>query len=259
MISRTHRFLLVALGSLLLLSCATLSVQAQVIRRKDAPIQAPPAPTVPPGGGQEQRQPDLAVTGPGSRPASHQLLLRADPCALITADEVEEIMKVPNNRALVTADKPRWLKEPDWAKDSSLLLCSYDLKFVNPLYPPDADDPYPERAHLDAVFFSIHFNDEYAKQGHLIIDPKEKEVLEVVNGLGDEALFLVDMTERERENRMAHYGAADRPLFDPSVQTVDRLYVRKGDLRLRFSVAQWRADNREKIIRVARKVLERMP
>jgi hypothetical protein len=226
-----HRFFLVALGGWLLLSCAAVSAQAQVMmRKKDAPIQAPPTSTVPPGGSvQEQRQPDLAVTGPGSRPASHQLLLRADPCALITADEVEEIMKVPNNRALVTAQKPMWLKEPDWAKDPSLLSCGYDLKFVNPLYPPDASDPYPERAHLDAVFFSIHFNDEYAKQGRLIIDPKEKEVLEVVNGLGDEALFLVDMTERERENRMANYGVEDRPLFDPSVQIVDRLYVRKGD------------------------------
>ena len=45
--SHTPIFFSSTLGSLLLLSCTTMSAQAQVMRKKDAPIQAPPIPTVP--------------------------------------------------------------------------------------------------------------------------------------------------------------------------------------------------------------------
>jgi hypothetical protein len=251
----SHKLLFVINLCATLLAFCAISAQAQVLRRKDAPIQAPSSSTVSPGGSTpEQRQPDLAVTGPGSRPASYKLRLLADPCALITADEVEEIMKVPHNRALLTTDKPYWVKDKYGGVDFSSVSCRYNLKFVNPLYPEDKEPIFPENAYLDSASFVITFNDQYAQQNRLIIDPKEKQVLEIVNGVGDEALFLVDMTEREKE-----YGIAGRQTSGVSFENHDSLYVRKGDLLLSFSVWKRVGDYRGKIIQVARKVLERMP
>ena len=218
----------------------------QDTRRKGVPIQSPtptPTPTPPPA----------VTTGFGGRPSSSRLALLADVCALITADEVEKIMSVSNNRALVSVSMPRWIQEQYKAADFSSVSCDYDLKYVNALYPEEREPAFPQGAYLDSAGFSIRFNDKYALEGRLIIDPKDKQTIELVKGLGDEALFLVDTEQREKD-----YGIAGRKPFTNFLNR-DSLHVLKGDLVVQFSVWKRVGDYRGKMLDVARKVIGRLP
>jgi hypothetical protein len=230
-----------------LLTVNVISAQAQVTRKKSSPVQAQSPPATSPGSATGKRDSAVVAVGPGSKPVSDRFILLANPCALITADEIEQIFRVSNNRALVTVDHAHWTKAP------SSVSCNYNLKYVNLLYPEDREPAFPENAYLDSAGVYINLEDKYAKQGQLILYPKENQVIEIVNGLGDEAQFLLDKTEQEK-----NYGIAGGKQFT-NFQNRDQLYVRKGDVVLTFLVWKRVGDYRGKMIEIARKILGRMP
>jgi hypothetical protein len=175
--------------------------------------------------------------------------LPVEPCDLVTRDELEAILKRSDtDRALV--DMPRG---SGWHSDRKKASCSYGVNYERKIFPDQAFD--------NAVHITIDFDDQYAKQGKLIVDRPViygyPMALEIVNGLGDEAVFLVDVSRaRTEEKNRSTAGASKFPYYDNK----DFLLVRYKTLVLKFEISRTVAGNTGSgnHIQIARRVLVRM-
>jgi hypothetical protein len=176
--------------------------------------------------------------------------LNADPCVIVTRDELEAIFKrSDNDRALVTMPT-----KPNWQFDRKKVDCSYSVNYENRIFPDQGYD--------NGVVISIDFDDKFARQGKLVADrpvvygyPME---LEIVNGLGNEAFYLRDVSRIKHEERdKSTAGAEQYQYWDNQ----DFLLVRQKGLVLKFQITRTVAGNtgNYNLIQIARKALVRVP
>jgi hypothetical protein len=174
------------------------------------------------------------------KPLRHALLLSA-PCAVITRDDVEAVLKRgDNDRAIATPH------DPSWNSDNSQASCRFEVQYEHRIF--------PDLSYDNSVTLTIDFENKYAQQGHLIVYPPPNNELQIINGVGDEALYQHDKTPRE-----TNYGTASKPEFS-DFENRDYLFVRKGDLVLTFHIGSIVAGNTtsDKVIEIARKTLPRV-
>ena len=127
----------------------------------------------------------------------------AEPCALVTRDELEAILKrSDNDRALVTMPT-----KPSWQFERKTVDCSYSVNYENRIF--------PERGYDNAVVISINFDDKNAKRGKLIVDPYQEGgygdrdlMMEIVDGVGDEALYVRDKSRFKYEEKFKSTAGA---------------------------------------------------
>jgi hypothetical protein len=179
-----------------------------------------------------------------------------DPCAIITRDELEAILKRnENDRALVSVG------EPVWHDNMTKVGCAYGVKYEQRILPDESFD--------NSVNIWIDFNEEHVKQGKLLIDPNKDPFkfrrysdsdfdLQIVNGVGDEALYARDKSRFKYEERRAGTaGGSPYVYYDNG----DFLYVRRKQILLGFQVTRIVAGGGDPntVIQIGRKALERVP
>jgi hypothetical protein len=175
--------------------------------------------------------------------------LRVEPCDLVTRDELEAILKSSDtNRALVAMPKG-----PSWQYDRKKVDCSYGVRYETRIFPDQGND--------NAVIITIDFDDKYAKQGKLIVDRPVvygyPMALEIVNGLGDEAVYLLDVSRFKHEEKYkSTAGANPYQYYDKQ----DFLVVRRKAIVFKFRITKTVAGNTgsDNLIQIARKALVRV-
>jgi hypothetical protein len=175
--------------------------------------------------------------------------LRVEPCDLVTRDELEAILKRSDtDRALVAMPKG-----PSWQYDRKKVTCSYGVNYENKIFPDQAFD--------NGVETTIDFDDKYAKQGKLIVDRPVvygyPMALEIVNGLGDEAVLLRDVSRSKHEEKYkSTAGANPYQYYDKQ----DFLLVRQKAIVLKFQITRTVAGytGSDNLIHIARKALVRV-
>ena len=179
--------------------------------------------------------------------------LDAHPCALLTRDELEAILKrSDNDRALVTMPK-----NPYRDSHPKRVRCFYSVNYENRIF--------PERGYDNGVSISIDFDNKNAKEGMLVVDPYaeggyegREYTMEVVHGLGDQALYARDKSRFKYEEKFkSTAGALPYEYYDNQ----ESLYVRKNDLVVQFKINKIVAGgaNSELVIQIARLALTRLP
>jgi hypothetical protein len=176
-------------------------------------------------------------------------MFAADPCSMVTREELEAILKRSDtDRALVTM--PR---QPSWQPDGKKASCFYPVNYENRIFPEQGSD--------NAVVISVDFDDKYAKQGKLIADRPVvygyQMALEIVNGLGDEAVFLRDVSRfKQDEKYKSTAGAQPYQYYDNQ----DVLVVRRRTLVFTFKITSTVAGNTGNAnhIQIARTALARV-
>jgi hypothetical protein len=120
---------------------------------------------------------------------------------------------------------------------------------------------FPEQGSDNAVVISVDFDDKYAKQGKLIVDRPVvygyQMALEIVNGLGDEAVFLRDVSRFKHEEKYkSTAGAQPYQYYDNQ----DVLVVRRRTLVFRFQITRTVRGNTGSFhqIQIARTALARV-
>lgn len=247
----------------ILLSSAVAGAQAVRQRRPSEPVTRPADRQV---DRQEQRRQLPPAAEQSAPPADSQGAVRervdgithtafyADPCIIVTREDLEGILKRgDDDRALVRAGTPQRI--------SDRVDCYYAVQYERRIFPDEPSD--------NGVRISINFDDKYAKQGQLIIDPVREQrrffgypdmeiELEIINGLGDEALYARDKSRFKIEERYkSTAGASPYRIYD----NMDALYVRRKEIVLRFQITKivaGGADSRN-VIEIARKALARVP
>jgi hypothetical protein len=173
----------------------------------------------------------------------------ADPCAIVPRAELEAILKRSDtDRALVTMPgQPRW--QPDGKKAS----CFYSVNYEQRIFPEQVKD--------NAVVIAVDFDDAYATRGKLIVDRPvvygHQMALEIVNGLGDEAVFLRDVSRfKQDEQYKSTAGAQPYQYYDSQ----DLLVVRRRTLVFTCKISSTVGGNSGNAnhIQIARMALARM-
>ena len=120
---------------------------------------------------------------------------------------------------------------------------------------------FPDQGNDNAVIITIDFDDKYAKQGKLIVDRPVvygyPMALEIVNGLGDEAVYLWDVSRFKHEEKYkSTAGAQPYQYYDKQ----DFLVVRQKAIVLKFRITKTVAGNTgsDNLIQTARKALVRV-
>ncbi len=229
-----------------LLSTALASAQVVRPRKPSEPVTKPAEQTTPPArsqGGIQERVKGISYTA-----------FYADPCAIVTREELEAILqRGDDDRALVRAGTPQWI--------SNKVDCYYAVQYERRIFPDYPSD--------NGVRLSIDFDDKYAEQGKLITDPVRDQrhfgaypdldmELEIINGLGDEALYARDKSRFKFEERYkSTAGASPYQYYD----NMDALYVRQKEIVLRFQITKIVAGGSDSsnVIQIARKALARVP
>jgi hypothetical protein len=248
-ISRSSLTLGLVSAALLFCSAASAQVEKPVPRPRADPkvfVEPKPAEKTPAVIGIEERR----RVDEGLKYSA----FRAEPCAIVTRDELEAILKrSDNDRALVTMPT-----KPSWQFDRKKVNCSYSVNYQNRIF--------PDLGYDNAVVISIDFDNKYAKQGKLIVDPSQEPggyadrelTLEIVNGVGDEALYLRDKSRFKYEEKFkSTAGAYPFQYYDNQ----ESFYIRRRDIVLRFQVTRIVAGggNSDMVIQIARKALLRVP
>ena len=151
-------------------------------------------------------------------------MFAADPCSIVTRAELEAILGSDTDRALVTTPK-----QPSWQFDGKKVDCFYPVNYEKRNFPEQGSD--------NVVVIAVDFDDKYAKQGKLIVDRPivygSKMELEIVNGLGDEAVFLRDVSRfKQEEKYKSTAGAQPYQYYDNQ----DVLVVRRRTLVFTFRI-----------------------
>jgi hypothetical protein len=231
-------------GWVLLLAALT-NAQAVVTRKPGAPVTRS-------NEAQKRQSGSAAVRLPGDLKIVTSFY--HNPCQIITREEIEAILKRSDtDRALVSVSDPIG-RHPD-------VECFYSVRYENRIFPEEKRD--------NALSIVVDFDNEYAKQGKLIVDLQRDNgpfgrysdrdmVLEIVNGLGDAALYARDKSKFTYEEK--YKSTAGLPL-PKNYLNQDFLYVRKKDVLLRFQIEKIVAGNTDgrNLIEIARKALERVP
>ena len=176
-------------------------------------------------------------------------LFAADPCAMVTRAELEAILKGSDtDRALVTMPG-----QPSWQHGGKKVDCFYSVNYEKRVFPEQGND--------NAVVISVDFDDKYAKQGKLIVDRPVvygyQMALEIVNGLGDEAVFLRDVSRFKHEEKYkSTAGAQPYQYYDNQ----DVLVVRRRTLVFTFKITRTVRGNTGSFnhIQIARTALARV-
>ena len=230
-----------------LLCCAIGSAQVVTSRKRSEPVIKPeqPAPVKRTDGAILERDNTLKYTA-----------FYNNPCVMITRDELEAILKRnENDRALVS------VTEPGWYDNGTRVGCGYPVKYEQRIFPDETYD--------NSLVIWLHFNNEYAKRGKLVIDPNKDPFelrrysdsdfdVQIVDGVGDEALYFRDKSRFKYEQRQAGTAGGFAYQHDDNG---DFLYVRKKQLLLGFRIKRIVAGGSDPnlVIQIARKALERVP
>jgi len=236
--------------ALVLLGCCIANAQMVRPRKPSEPVikREEPAPVKRTDGAILERDNTLKYTAFYNNPCS----------VMITREELEAIWKRnDNDRALVSVG------EPGWYDNGTRVGCGYAVKYEQRIFPDDAND--------NSLVIWLHFDNEHAKQGQLIIDPAKDPFqlrrysdsdfdIEVVNGVGDEAIYFRDKSRFKYEERRASTAGGSASAYQ-HYDNGDFLYVRKKQLLLGFRIKRIVAGGSDpnNVIRIARKALERVP
>src|SRR6266545_2354293 len=235
-------------AAVVLLCCAIGSAQMVRTRKRFEPVT------------KHIEQPTPATRSDGAiQPRDNALKYTTfynNPCAIITRDELESILKRnDNDRALVSVG------EAAWYDNMTKVGCGYGVKYEQRIFPDESFD--------NSVNVWIDFNNEHAKQGKLVIDTNKDPFkfrryadsdfdLQIVNGVGDEALYARDKSRFKYEERRAGTaGASPYHYYDNG----DSLYVRVKQSLFGFQIKRIVAGGADpnNLIQIARKALERVP
>ena len=179
-----------------------------------------------------------------------------NPCTILTREKLEAILKRnDDDRALVSVGKPAWYD------NNTRVGCGYGVKYEERIFPDEAFD--------NSLTIWIDFNNEHAKQGQLVIDPGKDPFkfrrysdsdfdLQVVHGVGDEALYLRDKSRFKYEERRA--GTAGGSAYQ-HYDNGDFFYVRRKQMLLGFQIGRIVAGGSDPnlVIQIARQSLEKVP
>lgn len=178
-----------------------------------------------------------------------------NPCAIITRNELEAILKRnDNDRALVSVG------DAAWYENMTRVGCGYGVKYEQRIFPDELAD--------NSVSIWIDFNNEYAKQGKLVIDPNKDPFkfrrysdsdfeMQIVNGVGDEALYFRDNSRfKYQERRAGTAGGTPYHHYDNG----EFLYVRVKQFLFGFKINRIVAGGSDpnNVIQIARKAIERV-
>jgi hypothetical protein len=227
-----------AVGALLMLGPSAGAQVARPAPRVDPKIYTQPQPA--------QKPPVREIE---DQNRYRDAMFAADPCSIITRSELEAILKRGDtDRALVTMPK-----QPSWQSDGKKVGCSYSVSYENRIFPEQVSD--------NSVVIAVDFEDRYAKQGKLIVDRPvvygSQMELEIVNGLGDEAVFLRDVSRLKQDERYkSTAGAQPYQYYDNQ----DVLVVRKRTLVFTFKITSTVGGNTGSAnqIQIARTALARV-
>ena len=231
----------------ILVCCAIGSAQVVKSRKRSEPVvkTEQPAPVKRTDGAILERDNRLKYTA-----------FYNNPCIMLTRDELEAFLKRnENDRALVSTG------EPAFYDNGTRVGCGYLVKYEQRIFPDDTYD--------NSLVIWLHFNNEHAKRGKLVIDPNKDPFelrrysdsdfdLQIVDGVGDEALYFRDKSRFKYEERQS--GTAGGFAYQ-HYDNGDFLYVRKKQLLLGFRIKRIVAGGSDpnNVIQIARKALERVP
>lgn len=233
--------------AVVLMCCAIGSAQMVKTRKRSEPVIKSEQPAPP-------KSTDGAIIERSN--ATKYTAFHNNPCTILTREELEAILKRnDNDRALVLVGKPTWYN------DNTQVGCGYGVKYEQRIFPDEAFD--------NSLTVWIDFNNEHANQGQLVIDPAKDPFnlrrysdsdfdLQVVNGVGDEALYFRDKSRFKYEERRA--GTAGGSAYQ-HYDNGDFLYVRRKQMLLGFRISRIVAGGSDPnlVIQIARKSLERVP
>jgi hypothetical protein len=107
---------------------------------------------------QPKPAPQKPVIGIEEHNRYRMAVFAADPCSIVTRDELEVILKGGDtNRALVSMPT-----KPSWQTDRKKVDCYYSVNWERRVLPEEPND--------NTLVISVDFEDKYAKQGKLIVD-----------------------------------------------------------------------------------------